>query len=331
MKKIGVIIGGLFVAFATIFEAFHYNKEVEPGIDVSINMSNYVPYEIRNENVPDFTQEEKRTEAFERYSELDVLGRCGEAYANIGPELLPTEERGQIGQVRPTGFQTVKYDFIDGRYLYNRCHLIGYQLTGENANERNLITGTRYMNVEGMLPFENEVYTYIEETSNHVLYRVTPVYEGKNLVADGVIMEAWSVEDNGKGICFHVFVYNKQPGVEIDYATGESKEVQNVQEELKKVQVCKTKSGEKQQGDTQKKDAQNQDTQSETATGKEKKTSNETKEERLDYVLNTNSKKFHVADCESVSDIKEKNKETFTGVRSDAIDMGYEPCKRCDP
>ena len=135
---------------------------------------------------------------------------------------MPTEDRGNIGQVRPTGWVTAKYDFVDGKYLYNRCHLIGFQLTGENANERNLITGTRYMNVDGMLPFENMVADYIKETGNHVLYRVVPIFEGDNLVASGVTMEAWSVEDNGEGICFHVYVYNVQPGVEIDYATGES-------------------------------------------------------------------------------------------------------------
>ncbi|MEZ3434630.1 MAG: DNA/RNA non-specific endonuclease [Lachnospiraceae bacterium] len=181
------------------------------------------PYVVIDGNEPDFDAEELTEESFESYSELDALGRCQEAYANIGQDLMPTEERGSIGRVKPTGWQTVKYDNVDGKYLYNRCHLIGYQLTAENANERNLITGTRYMNVEGMLPFENMVADYIKETGFHVLYRVTPVFKGENLLAEGVRMEAYSVEDEGEGICFHVFVYNVQPGIEIDYATGDSR------------------------------------------------------------------------------------------------------------
>ena len=181
------------------------------------------PFVVLNDNWPDFGVEDLTTEPFEYYSELDSLGRCGVAYANVCLEIMPTLLCGSIGQVKPSGWQTVKYDFVDGKYLYNRCHLIGYQLAGENANERNLITGTRYMNVTGMLPFENMVDGYVEETENHVLYRVTPIFEGANLVASGVQMEAFSVEDVGEGICFHVFVYNVQPGVVIDYATGESR------------------------------------------------------------------------------------------------------------
>lgn len=181
------------------------------------------PYVVIDGNEPSFQQEELTETAFETYSQLDALGRCGAAYANVGRELMPTGERGSIGQVKPTGWQTVKYDIVDGKYLYNRCHLIGYQLTGENANPQNLITGTRYFNVEGMLPFENLVADYVQETGNHVLYRVTPVYEGDNLVAAGVEMEALSVEDWGGAVSYHVFVYNVQPGVVIDYATGESR------------------------------------------------------------------------------------------------------------
>ena len=180
-------------------------------------------YVVLNDNWPDFDAEDMTTEPFEYYSELDSLGRCGVAYANVCLEIMPTEERGSIGQVKPSGWQTVKYDFIEGKYLYNRCHLIGYQLAGENANRQNLITGTRYLNVTGMLPFENMVDNYVEETENHVLYRVTPIFEGTNLVASGVQMEAFSVEDEGEGICFNVFVYNVQPGVTIDYATGDSR------------------------------------------------------------------------------------------------------------
>lgn len=180
------------------------------------------PYVLLQENVPDFDSSDFTTQAFETYAPLDELDRCGVAYANICTELMPTEERGSIGQVKPSGWHTVTYDNVDGKYLYNRCHLIGFQLAGENANEQNLITGTRYMNVEGMLPFENQVADYVEETDHHVLYRVTPIFQGDNLVASGVQMEAWSVEDQGEGVCFNVYVYNVQPGITIDYATGES-------------------------------------------------------------------------------------------------------------
>lgn len=180
------------------------------------------PYVELNDGKPYFTEKDLTTKSFEKYSPLDSLGRCGVAYANVSKKTMPTEKRGSIGQVKPSGWQTIKYDFVDGKYLYNRCHLIGYQLTGENANERNLITGTRYMNTKGMLKFENMVADYVKETNNHVLYRVTPVYEGDNLVADGVIMEAMSVEDEGLDIEFNVFVYNVQPGVNINYANGKS-------------------------------------------------------------------------------------------------------------
>nr|WP_286154181.1 DNA/RNA non-specific endonuclease [Sporofaciens musculi] len=180
------------------------------------------PYVEINGNEPDFPDDGSGEESFETYSELDSLGRCGVAYASVGADLMPTGERESISQVKPTGWQTVKYEHVDGKYLYNRCHLIGYQLSGENANERNLITGTRYMNVEGMLPFENMVADYVKETDCHVLYRVTPVFEGDNLLANGVQMEAYSVEDEGESISFNVFVYNVQPGVSIDYATGDN-------------------------------------------------------------------------------------------------------------
>ena len=180
-------------------------------------------YVIVNDNIPYFKEEEYTTTSFEKYSELDLLGRCGVASANISKDLMPTEKRGSIGMIKPSGWHTIKYDHIDGKYLYNRCHLIGYQLTGENANEKNLITGTRSMNTKGMLQFENMVTKYIKDTGNHVLYRVTPVFEGNNLVATGVEMEAYSVEDNGKGIKFNVFVYNIEDGIIIDYKTGDSK------------------------------------------------------------------------------------------------------------
>ena len=180
------------------------------------------PFVTVGSGSPAFTEEEITESSFEAYSSLDPLGRCGTAFACLGKDLMPTEERGSIGQVKPSGWQTAKYDIVDGKYLYNRCHLIGFQLSGENANERNLITGTRYLNVEGMLPFENMVADYIKETGNHVMYRVTPVYEGENLLCSGVLMEAYSVEDRGEGICFYVYCYNAQPGIDINYATGDS-------------------------------------------------------------------------------------------------------------
>lgn len=205
---------------------------IEQALMASVNSDgseNIVPaysgsaYITVNNNEPFFDATQYNSQAFETYSELDTLGRCGVAFANVGKEIMPTGERGSIGSVKPTGWHTVKYDNVDGKYLYNRCHLIGYQLSGENANKQNLITGTRYMNVDGMLPFENMVADYVKETNNHVLYRVTPVFEGNNLVASGVLMEAQSIEDDGDGVKFCVYCYNIQPGINIDYATGDSK------------------------------------------------------------------------------------------------------------
>ncbi len=250
------------------------------------------PYVEINGNQPDFSQDQETTESFESYSELDSLGRCGTAFACIGEDLMPTEDRGSISEVHPTGWVQAEYDCVDGGSLYNRCHLIGFQLTGENANEKNLITGTRYLNVEGMLPFENLVADYIKETGNHVLYRVTPVFQGDNLVASGVTMEALSVEDAGEGVCFSVYVYNVQPGVEIDYATGESWE-----------------SG----------DSPESSQESAVESGEEH------------YILNTNSHKFHLPSCSSVDDMSEKNREDYYGSREDLIAQGYDPCGSCHP
>lgn len=208
-------------------------------------------------------------------------------------------------------WHTVRYDdLVDGKYLYNRCHLIGYQLTGENANTQNLITGTRYLNIEGMLPFENMVADYIQETDNHVLYRVTPIFEGNNLLANGVLMEGYSVEDKGAGVSYCVFAYNVQPGIEIDYATGESKLADSAQqEEQKTATVTPTPSPEPEK--------------QEPATGSEAS--------QADYILNTNTKKFHYPTCSSVNDMKEKNKQEFFGTRDEAISNGYFPCGRCKP
>lgn len=188
------------------------------------------PYVVINDNEPSFSSEELESDSFESYGELDDLGRCTIAFANLSSELMPQGERGSIGQVKPSGWQTVRYDSVDGKYLYNRCHLIGWQLSGENANERNLITGTRYMNTEGMLPFENMVADHIKETDGHVLYRVTPIFVEDELVARGVQMEAYSIEDAGASICFNVFVYNVQPGIEINYSDGSSRLSETVDE-----------------------------------------------------------------------------------------------------
>lgn len=234
IKELGLLVlcvGSLLFTGCGGIEVSVYEETSQEDMIVEISsVPEYTEeaYAVLNDNVPEFTEEEMTTEVFEEYSELDELGRCGTAYANICKELMPTEERGNISSVKPSGWHSVEYDFVDGNHLYNRCHLIGFQLAGENANECNLITGTRYCNVEGMLPFENMIADYVKETGNHVLYRVTPIFEEDNLVASGVQMEAKSVEDNGEGIEFNVYCYNVQPGVEIDYATGESWEADPV-------------------------------------------------------------------------------------------------------
>lgn len=203
-----------------------YEGTPNTALETPNNDTSDSSYITVNDNKPQFTANEiseAKKGSFERYSDLDNLGRCGVAFANIGQDIMPTEKRKSIGQVKPSGWHTIKYDNVNGKYLYNRCHLIGYQLSAENANEKNLITGTRYLNTEGMLPFENQVADYVKETNNHVLYRVTPTFQGNNLVATGVQIEALSVEDNGVGISFNVYCYNKQPGILIDYNTGDSK------------------------------------------------------------------------------------------------------------
>lgn len=210
------------------YEDSNQNIQATEGIQTSFNLEDVpefdgkTPYVIINNNEPEFTDEDFDTNSFEKYSELDSLGRCGVAYANVSKETMPTETRGDISKVKPTGWHAVKYDCVEGKYLYNRCHLIGYQLTAENANKQNLITGTRYLNVEGMLPFENQVAEYVKQKNGHVLYRVTPIFEENNLVANGVQMEAESVEDRGEEVKFNVYVYNVQPNIKIDYLTGSS-------------------------------------------------------------------------------------------------------------
>ena len=275
------------------------------------------PYVAINDNIPFFNESELTTNSFESYSDLDDLGRCGVAYACIGKDIMPTEERGNIGSVKPTGWQTVKYDNVDGKYLYNRCHLIGYQLSGENANEKNLITGTRYLNVEGMLPFENMTTDYINETENHVLYRVTPIFEGNNLLAAGVLMEGYSVEDNGAGICFNVFCYNVQPDITINYANGDSEA---------EIAITTTT-----QVTTATPTTTTVTTTTTTPTTTTVTTTQTTKSKGTTYILNTNTKKFHYPGCSSVKQMKESNKKEYTGDRADVISQGYDPCKRCNP
>lgn len=274
------------------------NSGAAASVSAQTDMASFAydgkPYVVINDNNPDFTEADMTTASFESYGELDGLGRCTTAFANIGKDLMPTEKRGSIGEVKPTGWQMAKYDNVDGKYLYNRCHLIGYQLTGENANAKNLITGTRYLNVDGMLPFENMVADYIKETGNHVLYRVTPVFSGDNLVASGVHMEAESVEDNGDGILFNVYCFNAQPGIAIDYATGDSHQDDSIVADASK---------------------------STTAADANVQT----------YILNTNTKKFHKESCNSAKSMDASNKKIYTGSRQELIDMGYEACGVCKP
>lgn len=266
------------------------------------------PYTIVNDNEPEFDEKDFTTEAFEAYSDLDNLGRCGVAYANICKELMPTEKRGKIGMIKPSGWHTVKYpEIIKDRYLYNRCHLIGFQLAGENANEKNLITGTRYLNVDGMLPFEDEIADYVNNTGNHVLYRVTPVFDGDNLIASGVQMEAESVEDSGEGVKFNVYCYNVQPGIGIDYATGDSwadqEPIANRESEDNDSIIVDSGDG----------------------------ADNDMTTEKTEYVINTNTGKFHRPNCYSVTKMKAKNKKEFSDSREELISEGYEPCGNCKP
>ena len=234
MKKSKKIIKLIVLLFAMVI--VYFQDDIRLFIDnffASDNANLYISYDIPdytgnmsiviNNNEPIFDEKLKNTSSFESYSRLDSLNRCGVAIANIGIDLMPTEKRESIGMIKPSGWHTIKYDIINDKYLYNRCHLIGYQLTGENANEKNLITCTRQMNTIGMLEYENMVANYIKDTKNHVLYRATPIFEDNNLIAKGIVLEALSVEDNGKGIKFNVFIYNVQDGIEIDYLTGESR------------------------------------------------------------------------------------------------------------
>lgn len=259
-----------------------------------------------NENIPEFTDEEKQnTTSFKKYSDLDFLGRCGVAFANVGQDIMPTEKREAIGMIKPSGWHTVKYPkIIKDRYLYNRCHLVGFQLVGTNADKRNLITGTRYLNVDGMLPFENQVVDFVKETNYHVLYRVTPIFKDNELVARGVQMEGYSVEDKGKGICFNVYVYNVQPEITIDYVTGNSEPNTNVDINN---------------------DLKNNQNKINITDG------NVTTTETNTYILNDNTKKFHKPTCSSVKQMNDENKKEWNGNRETLLNQGYSPCDNCHP
>lgn len=256
-------------------------------------------YVMINDGNPFFSKDEieEAKSSFETYGSLDEYGRCTTCVASVGQDIMPTEERGEIGSVKPTGWHTVKYDCVDGKYLYNRCHLLGFQLTAENANKQNLITGTRYLNIDGMLPFENMVADYVKETDNHVLYRVTPMFDGDDLVARGVLMEGMSIEDNGEGVLFNAFCYNVQPGVTIDYSSGESTSNETVQEDV----------------------------------SEDEKSVSSDEKQACDYVLNTNSMKFHAPGCSAAERISDKNRKEVNEDRQVLIDQGYSPCKICKP
>lgn len=291
-------------------------------------------YVAVNNNEPFFTDSDMTTTAFENYSDLDSLGRCGVAYANICKEIMPTEERGKIGMIKPSGWHTVKYDVIKDRYLYNRCHLIGYQLAGENANPKNLITGTRYLNVEGMLPFENLVADYVNNTGNHVLYRVTPMFSGSNLVANGVLIEAKSVEDNGGGILFNVYCYNVQPGVGINYENGDSW-LDGTAPQEQSAQTGAAQNGGSQSSDGSQAGASAGDTGSSgsitgsAASGSdtspaENSAADSSNSETMVHITAT-GKKYHRAGCRTL-------KKSDTEVTLDeAKSMGLSPCGICNP
>ena len=307
MKRTVALIT-LIISVALLFCSCDISSFINPNTDTnspSVSLDSIpafdgkTPFVTINDGIPFFTEEDMTTKSYESYAELDSLGRCGVTIASIGKDIMPTEERGSIGSVKPSGWVTVKYDIVDGKYLYNRCHLIGYQLTGENANRQNLITGTRFMNVDGMLPFENMVADYVKETENHVLYRVTPIFEGENLVASGVLIEAKSVEDNGKGIQFCVYVYNNQPGIIIDYKTGQSRLDDG------------------------------------TGTLPEAPPEDDNNEENGDtgtYIINKSTKKVHKEDCRYAVDMKEENKEIYEGSLDDLLSDGdFSACGTCKP
>lgn len=315
MKKFKIIVAAIIVIVLGIGGYIGWNY-IKAKQNTNVEYDQVPAYSdaasvIMANNQPNFAKDEITDSYYEKFSELDSLGRCGVALACVGPESMPEGERGSIGQIKPSGWQLEKYDFIDnGGYIFNRCHLIGWQLTGQNDEVRNLITGTRYLNTEGMLPYENQIASYIYQTGNHVMYRVSPDFRGKELVARGVQLEAYSVEDRGKGLSFNVYCYNVQPNVEIDYLTGENHLAADADvEEITRIAA---------------------------ELHPESEESSEEKElyeipDGVTYILNTNTMKFHRPDCQSVQDIQAHNREEFYGTRDEAIAAGYEPCGACKP
>lgn len=365
-KKLGaLVIVVMWAALAMAFLVGHHNLNVaraagesasvevraigagetpgENGFDpASVSAYAGVPSSEVNGGVPFFTGSDLSRGPFEAYSELDELGRCGTAFALVSRDTMPKVERGSIGMVRPSGWQIAKYDWIEYGYLYNRCHLLGYQLTAENANPLNLITGTRYLNVEGMQPYENEIASYVRRTGNSVLYRVTPVFSGNNLVADGVLLEAESVEDAGVGIRKCVWCYNVQPGVAIDYATGESRADGSISGKADGNGADRAdagtsndggESGASASGAAGAADAAGAAAAAGAAGAANPAATPAAAPEAYShtYVLNKNTFKFHLPNCSSVADMSEKNKLYFDGSREEAIEMGYVPCNRCRP
>ena len=334
-----VMAAGTLVVLAALC-IVHFNTNATKAVDPEPVIPEYSgsPSVVLNDNKPQFSSGEITSVSFESYGELDELGRCTAAVAGIGKDLMPTKDRESISMVKPSGWNQEKYPGLidsDPPYLYNRCHMIGFQLTGENANEKNLITGTRYFNVEGMLPYENQVADYIRDTGNHVMYWVTPVFQGDNLLCDGVKIEAYSVEDSGKGVSFNVFCYNVQPGVIIDYFNGENrpdkgyKKSQNQAEgtTFSADQFAITGGTDNSEGDRGvREDADNSKAK---ATDSLEEPSGTTHT----YVGNSNSHVFHYSSCGSVSDMKEKNKVYFDeGItRDEVMERGFRPCQRCKP
>lgn len=303
MKRFLSLLLTLIIIASSLTSCFDFwgpdplSEEIYAELDSIPEFDGKTPYVRINGNKPFIEEASITTESFEEYYELDSLGRCTKAFACLGEDLMPTGPRGDISYIYPSGWMNKQYDIVEGNSLYNRCHLIGFQLSGENANKKNLITGTRFMNVKGMLPFENMVADYIKETENHVMYSVTPIFEGNNLVASGVLMEAVSVEDNGKGIEFCVYVYNSQPGIVIDYQNGDSR----------------------------------------LATDEEFPDISDTEDEKNDtdatvnYIINRDTKKFHLPTCRYALDMSESNRAESTSTRDELIFNGYSPCKFCNP
>lgn len=304
--------------------------ETKPSAVVSLSLGDIPaysgkPYVEINNNVPQFLETDLSTSSYEYYSELDNLGRCGVVYACIGKDLMPTEERGEIGSVKPTGWHTVKYDVVDGKYLYNRCHLIGYQLSGENANTKNLITGTRYMNVEGMLLFENMVADYVKETGNHVMYRVSPIFEGNNLLAHGVQMEAQSVEDDGAGVLFNVFCYNVQPEVAIDYATGDSSCDTNLVEKAESTVTNATDNANTSNNEnTTNNQADNQNASNNQGGVEEPINTSGSGSSVMVWISATGSKYHCINNCGRMNP-----NNAYQMTEEDAINQGYGKCSKC--